>query len=117
MGVFVDDVVRPLALPHDNLYRSIEYEKEAEKECQSTCDGRHRIERNGRGGRIERTGGKVVESTKIEKSDELPPTPSTNFSIQAHVLCDRSVICFVVTHFSKTVLPLVLFPDLKKKKR
>ena len=47
MGVFVDDVVRPLALPHDNLYRSIEYEKEAEKECQSTCDGRHRIERTG----------------------------------------------------------------------
>ena len=47
MGVFVDDVVRPLALPHDNLYRSIEYEKEAEKECQSTCDGRHRIERKG----------------------------------------------------------------------
>jgi hypothetical protein len=34
-------------LPHDNLYRSIEYEKEAEQECQSTCDGRHRIERKG----------------------------------------------------------------------
>jgi hypothetical protein len=58
-------------LPHDNLYRSIEYEKEAEKECQSTCDGRHRIERTGVRRREGRCG--VVESSTHQRA-LLPPT-------------------------------------------
>ena len=86
MGVFVDDVVRPLALPHDNLYRSIEYEKEAEQECQSTCDGRHRIERTGGEVVVGRGGGGVSPQ---KRATNFPPLPSTNFSIHHHVLCDR----------------------------
>ena len=111
MGVFVDDVVRPLALPHDNLYRSIEHEKEAEQECQSTCDGRHRIERteyeDGRGG------------SRVGSSSPQNPATSPHHPIfrSTNMFCVTDRSSALVTHFSKTVLPLVLFPDLKKKKR